>query len=623
MTYLIGLLGFFTAQIVSAQVPAVYQNIRITKDGAVLKTKEGKSVSESELSTPYSLSQFLKATTGTKKGFDFDFGSNFNGTCYYGFTNAQETSKEQVIYFKRVMKISKGKASLNMASLSGKYDMIKWKENGVGTIGFRLANEKGKMIYDGRFSFEYKDSSFFRIPALIEGPFINQVQMHSAVIIFKTDLKCKAELRINDQVLKSKKDTTVHEFRISGLLADSRYSYLIKIGKLAVRNKFVTNPELGSRKPFVFAYASDSRGGQGGGERDLGGTNAYIMKRIMAANTAKGAKFMQFTGDLINGYLSDREASRLQYANWKRAVEPWWHETPIYVGMGNHEALGTAFTDEQSKTWSFVDKFPFETESAESLFKEEFCNFTNGPVSEDGSALDPDDSKIDFPSYSETCFSYSYDNIAMIVLNSNYWYAPSGYDHIGGNPHAYLMDNQMAWLKQQLKSFDEAETIDHIFVTQHTPAFPNGGHVSDDMWYHGDNTARPMAAGKKASEGIIERRDEYLNAIINESKKVRAILTGDEHNYNKLKLRPTTQIYPEVYEFPKISFSKSIYQINNGSAGAPYYAQEQTPWSSDVSNFSTQNVVVYLHVHGMKVRAEVINPVTFEKVDDFQVYPIE
>lgn len=586
-----------------------------------MELESGEMLSELSISNSYSLKQMIQAPQASKDGFLFDFGKDFNGRLYFGFTNAEETTKEQVIYFKKSLEVISGRCELNMEWLKGKYDMIEWEKKGFGTLGYRLQDHAGQLIYDGRFSFSFKDGVFMRIPTILEGPFINQITPTSAVLVFKTDIACSSQVQIDGRMLTSPPNSLAHEFKVNGLNPNSRVSYLVKIGPISKRASFYTYPEPGTRAPFLFAYASDSRAGQGGGERDLGGTNAYIMKRIMAANQSKGVKFMQFTGDLINGYLTDREATRLQYANWKRAVEPWWHEQALYVGFGNHEALVYAFGNKGDWASIMIDRFPFGSEDAESLFAEEFSNFENGPESEDGSALDPNSEAQDFPSYKENCFSYTYDNVAMIVLNSNYWYAPDGWETVGGNPHAYIMDNQLAWLEKEIRRFEDDVAIDHIFVTQHTPAFPNGGHVSDDMWYRGKNDARPRVAGKSAKYGILERRDQYLDIIINKSTKMRAILTGDEHNYNKLQLGPKTPIYLEEYEGEKLVIKRSVWQINNGSAGAPYYAQEQTPWTSFVSNFSTQNVVVYLHVHGMQVRAEVINPVTFEKVDDFQVYP--
>ncbi|MCK5210899.1 MAG: hypothetical protein KAQ79_22875, partial [Cyclobacteriaceae bacterium] len=311
----------------------------------------------------------------------------------------------------------------------------------------------------------------------------------------------------------------------------------------------------------------------------------------------------------------------LEYANWKRAIAPFAHYYPVNAGMGNHEALMNLYFDPETNIRIMVDKFPFKTESAEYVFAREFVNPTNGPASEDGASYDPSSSTEDFPSYEENVFYYTYDNVAMVVMNSNYWYAPSTtfLQHVSGNLHGYIMDNQLSWFEKTIKKLEKDKNIDHIFVTQHTPFFPNGGHVQDDMWYGGNNDFRAVVAGKRLAKGIIERRDELLNIIVNESAKVRAILTGDEHNYCKTEVGPKTNRYPEVYLPQKIELSRTIYQINNGAAGAPYYAQEETPWTPFTSGFTTQNAVVFFHIDGESIEMEVINPNTPEKVDSLKL----
>ena len=139
------------------------------------------------------------------------------------------------------------------------------------------------------------------------------------------------------------------------------------------------------------------------------------------------------------------------------------------------------------------------------------------------------------------------------------------------------------------------------------------------MWYNGNNSVRPWVAGKPLEKGIIERRDELLDILVNKSKKVIAILTGDEHNYAVTEIGPDTNIYPENYEPTKIKLSRTIYQINNGAAGAPYYAQEQTPWTNKVTGFSTQNALVFFHVNGKKIDVEVMNPDTLEIFDGYSL----
>jgi hypothetical protein len=286
--------------------------------------------------------------------------------------------------------------------------------------------------------------------------------------------------------------------------------------------------------------------------------------------------------------------------------------------MGNHEALEFWFYDKRDKRIMKVDRFPFETESAEAVFMDNFYMPMNGPESEDGASYDPNPRKTDFPSYKESVFYYIYDNVAVVVLNSDYLYASSTpfLRLTGGNLHGYIMDKQLEWFASTLQMLEADERIDHIFVSQHTPAFPNGGHVGDDMWYSGNNQYRPYIGGKPLAKGIIERRDEYLDLLVNKSKKVLAVLTGDEHNYNRLMISPDMTIYPDMYFGEKIEIGREIWQINNGAAGAPYYAQEETPWSDHVQGFTTQNALVLIHVDGKKVSIKVINPDTLEIIDE-------
>jgi hypothetical protein len=213
-------------------------------------------------------------------------------------------------------------------------------------------------------------------------------------------------------------------------------------------------------------------------------------------------------------------------------------------------------------------------------------------------------------------YSFLHDNVAMVVLNSDYWFNPSIAQSqlIGGNYHGYVMDNQLRWLSETLDRLEANPAIDHVFLTVHTPIFPNGGHVSDDMWYGGSNAPRPVVAGKPVGKGIIERRDEILS-LIDGHRKVLAVLTGDEHNYNRLQVGPTVNIYPPAWTGARLAIRRGFFQINNGAAGAPYYAQEQTPWSAFVSGFSTQNALCLFYVEGRRVRLEVVNPETLEVLD--------
>ncbi len=624
--YILIFVSFFscksTSQITQKSiVPSVYSNIHIDETGKLYLERDGEKIYETISKPDYTLSNMKGNPKGTAKGISFDFGiPDFDGTLYFGFIPFKDSKHPLPVYFKSPSTISKGKTNLNIKQMAGRYDMIDWEKNGKGTLGYRVVTKRGKILYDGIVSFRVVENGFEVVAGIIEGPFVDLITDTRLTISLETNLPTTVKVRVNGNDYISEADSH-HELKITNLEANTIYPYDISVGQNTQTYSFKTAPKLGSRKPFTFAYASDSRQGKGGGERDIYGANSYIIKKIMALASHEKISFMQFSGDLIDGYSSNIDEMNLQYANFKRAIEPFTHYFPVYTSMGNHEALLRVFKGEKEEYGTSVDRFPFETESAEAIFANNFVNPTNGPISEDGASYDPNKKEIDFPLYEENVFYYTYDNIAIVVMNSNYFYAPSTkqISVTSGGLHGYIMDQQFAWVSKTINKLENDTTIDHIFITEHTPFFPNGGHVGDDMWYGGNNTPRTWVAGKALDKGIIERRDQLLDLFVNKSKKVIAILTGDEHNYAKTEIGPETNIYPENYKPEKIKLSRTIYQINNGAAGAPYYAQEQTPWSDKATGFTTQNALVLFNVKGKNIEVEVVNPDTLEQFDGYKL----
>ncbi|AWX44961.1 hypothetical protein HME9304_01967 [Flagellimonas maritima] len=611
------ILSVLAVNVIMAQeiaIPKSYSNIQKDEEGFFLRDGDQRHYAI-ESNARYSLKQLFGNPKGTEEGVKMDFG-DFKGTITYGLIPYGKAPHPLPV-FRFVKSLESGKVDINIkGDFRYPYDFVDWQKNQILSIGYRLTDETGMIVYDGEVSLKGK-GPFTVAPSIYEGPFINMLTDTSATIWFNTTLPLAIELKIDEKTIKSPM-ATHHEIEVTNLKPGTKYDYSIKYGDFTQQYYLKTAPKPGSKAPFVFAYTSDSRHASGGGERKIYGANAYIMKKIAAVAHANDAAFMQFSGDLINGYLGTNAETQLQYTNWKKAVEPFWHYMPFQVGMGNHEALGYIFRDSTGRTKGFVDKFPFSTESAEVAFAEAFVNPVSTLQSEDGSVYDPSSKTIDFPSYSENVFHYRYDNVAVVVLNSDYWYAPTLPINTAtsGGLHGYIMDNQLEWLENTITSLEADVTINHIFVTQHTPAFPNGGHSRDDMWYSGNNEKRPFVAGKPLEKGILERRDQYLDILINKSKKVLAILTGDEHNYNRLKLTDEVTIYPEDYPHQKLKVSRPIYQINNGAAGAPYYAQEVLPWSEHTKAFSVENAVCLFYVDGTTVKMKVINPDTLNLIDE-------
>ncbi|MEM7110192.1 MAG: metallophosphoesterase family protein, partial [Bacteroidota bacterium] len=591
------------------RIPASYSNIGQDNTG-IYYLKEGEKYYAVSREAKYSISRLLGNPMGTEDGIQMDFGP-LKGSITYGMIPYGQAPHPLPV-FRFTKALQQGKVDIDIKQdFKYPYDFVGWSEKGQFTIGYRIMDETGEVLFDGEVSAS-GTGPFTVVPTLYEGPFVNCVGPDQVIISFETSSPVTAEVKVNGKKYGDKEARQHHEIKIDGLVPGTKYDYTVSYGDLSQSYHFTTAPEKGSRQPFVFAYTSDSRHATGGGERRIFGANGYIVKKMGALAYQEGAAFIQFTGDMINGYLTTSEGQLLQLTNWKKSLEPFWHYIPVYVGQGNHEALGYLFRSEEGRTMAFIDKFPYDTQSAEAIMQRAFVNPENGPDSEDGNRYDPDPNQSDFPSYKENVFYYTYGNVAMVVLNSDYWYAPSLQrdPSTSGGLHGYFMDNQLDWLRATIKKLEKDATIDHIFVTQHTPAFPNGGHSRDDMWYSGNNEPRPVVAGKPVEKGIIQRRDEYLDILANQSSKVIGILTGDEHNYNWLKLTNEVPIYPENYPHKKLKFKRPIYQINNGASGAPYYAQEKLPWSAFTQSFSVENALCLIYVDGAKVTMKVVNPDT-------------
>lgn len=625
------------------EIPGSYSSLRLEGPELIAEIDGIKHHLRDE--TPkYTLAMVRGEPIGTAKGFRMHFKDQekrpkfSGGRLFYGLADLEER------YPRAKWKLSapidaNGTAEVALIGvLQGKYDFIDWEGRGEGLLYYRLTDKRGAIIYEGRFYFTHDAKGFHVDPgSIIEGPFINLPTPEGVTISFETLTKTIGTITLEGAgTFSSPAATTHHEITLSGLQPATEYSYQVDGGGSdKERYSFKTAPKAGSQRAFTFAFTSDSRNGIASGERDIAGVNAYMMRHIAALTAFKKAAFMQFTGDMIDGYTNTPKTQAFEYVNWKRSILPFASHLPFITSMGNHEALLYAFKTGERRGLN-IDRFPFESESAEALFAQAFVNPQNGPVSEDGATYDPDPDKMDFPSYKENVFYYTYGNIAMVSLNSNYWYSPTiqrGNRVIGGNPHGYLMDRQLEWLEQTLQRLEDDDTIDHVFITHHTPAFPNGGHVHDDMFYNGDNTIRPCIAdgdGKlqAVEKGIIEQRDAYWKTLMRHSK-VLAVLTGDEHNYARLKVAPGMPLYDKERYVPKqpLEITRTIWQIHDGAAGAPYYGKEDTPWNLDVKkaqksegeylkDFTTENAVVFFHIHGKGVRLEVINPDTLNTIEE-------
>lgn len=441
---------------------------------------------------------------------------------------------------------------------------------------------------------------------VIEGPFVSLLTSDDpsrALLVWQTDVPCQTTVSLealgtgqvtpsrglaSTQIPAPDRSSVQHEVRLHRLRPDTRYAYTIRCrtagGQETVVGPycFKTAPRPGQGK-VTFAFVSDSREGVGGGERAMMGHNAHTLRQIGWRAFQKGAQFFLFGGDLVNGYTTDTDDFRLQMRAWKQSLAGFWRTRPVYPVMGNHEALLKVLGETR------MDKWPYATDSAEAVFAEQFWNPRNGP--------EPSDARR--PTYKENVHCFQYGPVLSLGYNNNYWWSSNDKcQQVGGSPEGYLMEDQLTWIEQKLAQAEADASIKYIVLYAQEPVFPCGGHVKDCMWWNGDNSLRAWTYrgnGLVASAlGMIELRNRFWTAVAR-SSKVAAVLSGDEHEYHRLRVDSRTPVGVMAQDdwdknnklddqriSPNPAFVHPTWHVTAGTAGAPYYAREETPWTPEI-----------------------------------------
>ncbi len=513
-------------------------------------------------------------------------------TKIYGdiYTGPYPFEKDETDYsykrFRSRSKISKGIGYINISYLL--MDVVNsegWIDKGTIIVKFVLYLEKEGEDeylgnYEARLEFKKDGKKFIKVPSIIEGPMIHLVNSDdpsTIVISFKTSDPVNSEIFIPGLGLfMGNPDSVRHEIKIKGLEPDSIYRYRVRYGENVTNNyKFRTAPSE-SVKQIVFAYTGDSRAGITKDDERLMGVNHKTMERLINLAYQKNASLLLQGGDMINGYTSSKADFQTQLHSWKNSLSGFWRERPVYTCIGNHEALINEYILKNRKRRKEfgLDKWPYATESAEAVIAEELVHFRNGPEVSDKRR----------PTYSENVYSFRFGFVKFIVFNNNYW---RGWMDFGGSPEGFIFDDQLNWIKKELDEGEKDPKVKYIILFAQEPVFPNGGHVKDCMWYYGNNDVRgaiyfpeqkKMVLEKK---GIIEVRNELVRMIDN-NKKVAAVLGSDEHAYHKTLINNSVPIGKpgEKDNYSPLSDLKhSTWYIVSGGAGAPYYSEESSPWN--------------------------------------------
>ncbi len=518
---------------------------------------------------------------------------------------------------------------------------------GGGVVAFKVEvydPDYGSIrTYERRFRYqrhgEPKEGRYSLASTMVHGPFVDLVGPDSFVVSWETDVPAPGAVVVADREFVAPEPSERHEVRVTGLEPRTAYGYRVHYGHdggMTPTYEVTTAPPRGE-SGFRFGFASDSRAGAGGGAHAVEGVNRAGLAAVLTGARARGAELFLFGGDLISGYTSSQNAFEQQLASWMRCAGLVGSSLPIYEGVGNHEQVGDYFEvpDPEHDGYRIVMfRDREDPRSAEAIFTDTFANPRGSSY---GFCLGPETRKTGVgtatgPDYGETVYSFDHGNCHFVSLNSNYWFTgvknstgtkryPSDKDGtevalevLGGCREGYVMQNQLDWLEEDLRMTQEDDAIDWVFVFTHEPAFPNGGHLWDAMFW-GD-------AGKGHEGGlndhdvplgdVIDMRDRLWTTLVRHDKVV-AFMSGDEHNYSR------TLVDSDVDP----AFTRPVWHIVSGGAGAPFYVQDlSSPWSGNVEAFSLVNHYCLFDVSDDRVSLTVYSTagVPIDEVPDFSSY---
>lgn len=595
-------------------------------------SEEGLSeVKYSNIRNLYSLNMLLNAIKGgDEDGLTFDItsvdtlidGTKINPYSVYGTIYAGpypfESDESDYPYkrFRIKSDILNGIGKIKITDLmTSKVNSEDWTDRGTLMVRIKLfleLNGQDRFLgaYDFPINFIY-NGAYSNSPSIVEGPFVYAISSEdpsSIKIFYKTSKPTVTALNIEGLSLKDAKANTLHNFTVKQLNAGTDYKYYIDVNGIKTKPFiFKTAPVKGS-ETVSFAFTGDAREGLGGGENEFMGVNNNILDRLVNVALRNNVDFFIFGGDLTNGYTSSVDDFTTMLYAFKQTISPAWSKIPFYSVMGNHESLLKVFDNGKIS----LDRWPYNTESSESIFADNFFNPKNSPL--------PADNRR--PSYKENVFSFLYGNIKVIGFNNNYWYS-SNPSKFGGSPEGFIFGDQLSWIKSELDSAANDVNIKYIILLGQEPVIPNGGHITDAMWYNGNNniSAYTYKNGNLGKElkGIIDVRNEFIS-MVSSHRKVAAVLTSDEHEYyrilvnNKVPLGVPSKddkngngiVCEQSETCSPLNVGFPTWFITSGGGGAPYYSEEATPWNKYVKNtnpsdykFSSQyNILIFKETSG-------------------------
>ena len=427
---------------------------------------------------------------------------------------------------------------------------------------------------------------YFKLPSFDVCPIVDFTGDNEVTISFRTSERCLALLKYGNKKLDERSDFISygkeHFFKIKTSGFDKKYKYRVflkfKDSKLVNPSKIYSfKTKCKKNESFSFGVFGDCRAYYENSDSNLYGVNYAVMKDVLRGFYATGVDFVVGSGDYAT-LITNSPLDFVGELNSYRKVASYLSSyIPFFEVRGDHEMFGYVHT--KGKFMVIPYKLPLRPENILPFY---LRTPENGPKHH----------KKNFPPLKGTVFSFVWGNSMFIGLDTAYGVAHGVVDPSKYNINGTLCDEEFSWLKDQFE-YAKRKDIKHVFLFDHAPPFPNGGHVQDAMYY----------------EGKVELVNEVRERLLKMLSKYRVdiLFCGHEHNYSR------TLVNSKIDKNVKNSF----WQIISGGAGAPTYPIDPyTPWHKNVKCTSVQKHFVVVKVNGKNVMVNVFNR-NLELIDSF------
>ena len=339
-------------------------------------------------------------------------------------------------------------------------------------------------------------------PAVVRGPYLQQVTPDSAIIRWRTDLPVTGRIeygRLPDtltEVASELTESTEHAVQLTGLTPGTRYWYRVSTGEGDVlatgADHFLqTAPPPGQVEPVRVWIIGDS-GTNGEDPPHTSSNRAFeVFDAYEAMAGDRYTDLWLMLGD--NAYESgtDPEYQKAIFEVYLSLLR----QTSLWPAIGNHDAKASGF-DSDDQTGAYFEIFSL-------------------PTAGEGGGV---------PSGTEAYYAFDHGAVHFIVLDSH------DTDRTVGDltacedldPGTVCGDGPMAaWLREDLRVIAaRANPPDWTIVYWHHPPYTRGSHDSDNPGESGDR--------------MIEMRQRFVPVL--DFYGVDLVLTGHSHSYERSML---------------------------------------------------------------------------------------